>query len=45
MDNQNVVLAKKIYLLNSFVKKSTNDYKIQIKIAETIIDENSYEED
>ena len=31
MDNENVMLATKIILLNAFLKKSTKDYKKQIK--------------
>lgn len=45
MDNDNVVLAKEITLLNAFMKKSTKDYQKQIKIAENILNRISYEED
>ena len=39
-----VTFASKIVLLNAFLKKSTKDYKSQIRIAENIIKENNYEE-
>lgn len=45
MDNANVVLAKEITLLNAFLKKSTKDYKNQIRIAENILNKISHEED
>lgn len=37
IDNENIILAKKIFVLNSFQKKSVKDYKKQIKIAENIL--------
>lgn len=37
VDNENIILSKKILLLNSFLKKSTKDYSKQIKIAERIL--------
>ncbi len=37
MDNRNIILAKKIILLNAFLKKSTKDYEKQIKTAEKIL--------
>jgi phage-related protein len=37
IDNENIVNATQILLLNAFLKKSTKDYKKQIKIAENII--------
>lgn len=45
MDNENVMKAKEITLLNAFIKKSTKDYRKQIKIAENILKRISYEED
>lgn len=44
MDNENVMLATKIILLNAFLKKSTKDYKKQIKIAEKILGGLNYDE-
>lgn len=44
LDNENLNNASKIVLLNAFLKKSTKDYKNQIRIAENIIKENNYEE-
>ena len=37
IDNDNIVNATQILLLNAFLKKSTKDYKIQIEVAENII--------
>ena len=37
VDNKNIILSKKILLLNGFLKKSTKDYSKQIKIAERIL--------
>lgn len=37
VDNDNIILSKKILLLNGFLKKSTKDYSKQIKIAERIL--------
>lgn len=37
VDNENIILSKKILLLNGFLKKSTKDYNKQIKIAERIL--------
>lgn len=45
MDNDNVMLATEITLINAFMKKSTKDYQKQIKIAENILKKISYEED
>ena len=45
MDNENVVLATEIILLNAILKKSTKDYQKQIKIAENILKKISHEED
>lgn len=45
MDNDNVMLATEITLLNAFMKKSSKDYQKQIKIAENILKRISYEED
>ena len=45
MDNDNVILATEITLLNAFMKKSSKDYKKQISLAENILNRISYEED
>ena len=45
MDNENVMLATEITLLNAFLKKSTKDYQRQIKLAENILNTISHEED
>jgi phage-related protein len=37
MDSDNVITATEIYLLNSFIKKDTKDYKRQIDIAEKLM--------
>lgn len=37
VDHDNIILSKKILLLNSFLKKSIKDYQKQIKIAEQIL--------
>lgn len=37
LDHSNFIEAKKILLLNGFLKKDKKDYKKQIKIAETIL--------
>lgn len=37
IDHTNVIEAKKIILLNGFLKKSTKDYKKQIEIAVKIL--------
>lgn len=37
IDNDNLINATQILLLNAFLKKSTKDYKKQIEIAETIL--------
>lgn len=37
VDNDNIILSKKILLLNGFLKKSTKDYSKQIKIANQIL--------
>ena len=37
IDNDNIVNAKHILLLNAFLKKSTKDYREQIEIAESIL--------
>lgn len=38
VDNENIILSKKILLLNGFFKKSTKDYSRQIKIAKRILE-------
>lgn len=45
MDNKNIMLATEITLLNAFIKKSTKDYRKQIKLAENILNSISHEED
>ena len=37
VDDDNLISSKKVILLNSFLKKSTKDYKKQIKQAEGIL--------
>jgi len=37
IDNDNLINATQVLLLNAFLKKSTKDYKKQIEIAETIL--------
>lgn len=37
IDNENFISSNKILLLNGFLKKSRNDYKSQIKIAEKVL--------
>ena len=37
VDDDSIILSKKILLLNGFLKKSTKDYNKQIKIAERIL--------
>jgi phage-related protein len=37
IDHSNIIEAKNILLLNSFLKKSSKDYKKQIDIAEAIL--------
>ncbi|MCM1030770.1 MAG: type II toxin-antitoxin system RelE/ParE family toxin [Oscillibacter sp.] len=44
-DNENIMLATEIILLNAFMKKSTKDYQKQIKLAENILKRISHEED
>ena len=36
VDNDNIILSKRILLLNGFLKKSTKDYSKQIKVAKQI---------
>jgi len=43
MDNDNIVSAQKILVLNAFLKKSTKDYKRQIEIAIKILGDNGNE--
>lgn len=45
MDNENVMLATEITLLNAFMKKSNKDYQRQIRVAKNILERISYEED
>lgn len=37
MDHDNINLARRIILINAFLKKSTKDYKKQVKIATDIL--------
>ena len=37
IDDDNIILSKKILLLNGFLKKSTKDYSKQIKTAKQIL--------
>lgn len=37
IDNDNIVNATQILLLNAFLKKSTKDYKKQLEIADNIL--------
>lgn len=39
INNDNFAKATEIYLLNSFMKKSTKDYKKQIEIAKKIMED------
>lgn len=45
MDNDNVMLATEVTLLNAFMKKSNKDYSKQIRLAENILNGISHEED
>ncbi len=37
MDNNNIILARNILVLNAFLKKSEKDYKKQVEIAKNIL--------
>ena len=37
IDHSNVIEAKRLILLNGFLKKSSKDYKKQIEIAQKIL--------
>ena len=39
IDHDNVIEARKIVLLNGFLKKSSKDYRKQIDIEKTILNE------
>jgi hypothetical protein len=39
VDHPNIIEATQVILMNGFIKKSSKDYKKQIKIAERIIQE------
>ena len=39
VDNDNIILSKRILLLNGFLKKSTKDYSKQIKVANQILED------
>ena len=43
VDNENIILAKEIILLNGFLKKSTKDYNKEIKKAEKILKQLSHD--
>jgi len=40
IDNNNIIHANEIFLLNGFIKKSTADYDKQIVIAQKILEDN-----
>ena len=37
MDNNNIILARNILVLNAFLKKSEKDYKKQVEVAKNIL--------
>lgn len=39
VDNDNIILSKRILLLNGFLKKSTKDYSKQIKVVKQILED------
>lgn len=39
VDNDNIILSKRILLLNGFLKKSTKDYSKQIKVAKQMLED------
>ena len=39
VENDNIILSKRILLLNGFLKKSTKDYSKQIKVAKQILED------
>ena len=39
VNNDNIILSKRILLLNGFLKKSTKDYSKQIKVAKQILED------
>lgn len=39
----NIMSSKEIILLNAFLKKSNKDYKQQLQIAQTILNDTSHE--
>lgn len=39
----NIMSSKEIILLNTFLKKSNKDYKQQLQIAQTILNDTSHE--
>ena len=39
VDNDNIILSKRILLLNGFLKKSTKDYSKQLKVAKQILED------
>ena len=45
IDNDNINNAKKVILLNAFMKKSTKDYKKEIKTATKILKGLGYDKD
>ncbi len=45
IDHQNFIEAKEVILLNGFLKKDNRDYRRQIEIAKSILNNLSHEED
>lgn len=45
IDDRNIIISSKIFVLNAFVKKSTKDYKRQISKAINILNGLEYDED
>ncbi len=43
IDHDNIMSSKEIILLNAFLKKSNKDYKQQLQIAQTILNDTSHE--
>ena len=43
IDHDNIMSSKEIILLNAFLKKSNKEYKQQLKIAQTILNDTSHE--
>ena len=45
IDDRNIIISSKIFVLNAFVKKSTKDYQRQISKAINILNGLEYDED